>query len=351
MEKPRISVIIYLADDAEYVEECIVSLRKQTMVNFECLVAEDAVTDRSMLKALHAIGKDPRFKVLHFENRVGPGLARNTVLEKARGDYLFFPVVEDVFDSAFFAHAEHAFSTNPDIIVTGISHDMFDHKNEFVYTKSYAPENQVVHTVSLSFLFDLNRQHLLNPLFNKFFRRTFVGTSRFEISGDAATEDFFFDLDLFMRAMQVVCINDTSYHFRRHVAREVKLDSTINSFLARHRRVAAFYELLNSKKEATQKNMSCLQELYESFILDELVRISDPNNHHSAKQNAEWISFLREDPLFVEVVQKGKRPKGIFKSRFHAALTGKHPKSALKLAHAVEYARSFGPLRKARSDE
>lgn len=350
MDTPTISALIYLQSEDIHIAECIRALKAQEFTDFECIIADDAIRDKTVLRALRAISKDPRFMFVHFNHPVGPGVARNALLEKAHARYVWFPLAEDMVLPTYLKEVAHAVVQDPDVIISGVSHDMFNHKNEFSHTKTSTLAANTIQNPSASFLLSLNNKQLLHALYNKFFKRSLCDNISFEVAGDAATEDFFFQLALFEQAKTVMCIESTGYHFKHHVSREAYLDTTINSFLARHRRVAALYELLRNHDEAAADNIAELQDLYETYILDELVRRTNPQNHLSTSSNAEWVSFLKSDPLFIELIQNGKKPKGFFKKRFHQALTSTNAKAPLHFAHAVEYGRSFGPGNKARND-
>ena len=351
MKYPLISAIVYLSDGADYIRDMISSLKTQTLTSFECIVVEDGVLDRSVLKALHAIGHDPRFYLLHSDKRLGPGASRNRALLKAQGTYVFFPSQEDELDPNYFTEVSGAFKNSPDMIISGLTHFLFNHKNEFLHTVSASPKKEMCVPPSADLLLSLNKAHLFAPLYNKFINRAFLGSTTFETTGDKTSEDFFFDLSLFSRASTVACVKAAGYHFMHHVSREAQLEKTHESFIARHRRVAALYEWLDVREELSSAHLLELQAMYEEFILDELVRMTSPFSHTTGAEKCAWVEFLKEDPLFITLVKEGDIPHGFFNKRFHNALLAKSPKAALRLAHAVEYARSFGPKNRTREEK
>ena len=94
MDKPLISIIVPVYNVAPYVEDCIRSVMRQTYDGkMECIVVDDCGTDDSMAIALRLIAEYSgpiTFKVLHHTNNRGLSAARNTGMETAIGDYLFF---------------------------------------------------------------------------------------------------------------------------------------------------------------------------------------------------------------------------------------------------------------------
>lgn len=91
MSRPWLSVLIPVYNVKDYLRECLVSVIEQIDGHVEILMVEDCSTDGSdlVLKALAAEFPD-RFTVIQHERNQGLSAARNTMLEVARGDYLWF---------------------------------------------------------------------------------------------------------------------------------------------------------------------------------------------------------------------------------------------------------------------
>lgn len=94
MDKPLISIIVPVYNVGPYVEDCIRSVMRQTYDGkIECIVVDDCGTDDSMAivdRLILEYNGPILFKVLHHEYNRGLSAARNTGMEAAIGDYLFF---------------------------------------------------------------------------------------------------------------------------------------------------------------------------------------------------------------------------------------------------------------------
>lgn len=92
--KPKVSIIIPVYNVELYVERCLQSIMSQTYKgSIECLIVDDCGTDKSMnvVEQLVANYHGPIcFRILHHEHNRGVSGARNTGMEAATGDYLFF---------------------------------------------------------------------------------------------------------------------------------------------------------------------------------------------------------------------------------------------------------------------
>jgi glycosyltransferase involved in cell wall biosynthesis len=86
---PKISVIIPVYNTEEYLENCLNSLIKQTMQDFEVICVNDGSSDGSGVILEQFKRLDPRFMVISQDNR-GQSSARNKGMAHARGEYIYF---------------------------------------------------------------------------------------------------------------------------------------------------------------------------------------------------------------------------------------------------------------------
>lgn len=96
MDLVTVSIPIYNA--AEYVEKSLLSALNQTYKNIEYLLVDDKGTDNSMAIVEDIIRKHPRgeyVKIIEHPRNLGTGAARNSALESATGDFLFFMDSDD----------------------------------------------------------------------------------------------------------------------------------------------------------------------------------------------------------------------------------------------------------------
>ena len=92
---PSVSVIVPVFNTAAYVEDCLRSLQCQEGLSFEGIVVDDGSTDQSHSIIIDFIETDSRFRLIRQSN-TGLAGARNTGLQYARGDYVFFLDSDDV---------------------------------------------------------------------------------------------------------------------------------------------------------------------------------------------------------------------------------------------------------------
>jgi glycosyltransferase involved in cell wall biosynthesis len=98
MINPKISVIIPIYNDKLYLTDALKSIQQQTFTDFECICVNDGSTDESEEIIDDFVKHDGRFSKINRQNG-GVSAARNTGLNVASGDYLFFMDHDDLIPS------------------------------------------------------------------------------------------------------------------------------------------------------------------------------------------------------------------------------------------------------------
>lgn len=115
-----VSIIVPVFRVEKYLDRCVESLVRQTLKNIEIILVDDGSPDSCPEMCDEWAKKDSRIKVIRKENQ-GLGLARNSGLEKATGEFIGFVdsddfVAPDMFEKLFLA----ARKENADIAMSGL---------------------------------------------------------------------------------------------------------------------------------------------------------------------------------------------------------------------------------------
>lgn len=97
MERPYISIIVPIYNVEKYFDRCLNSITNQTLKNIEIILVDDESPDRCPQKCDEAAKKDKRIRVIHKKNE-GLGFARNSGLEIATGEYVYFVDSDDYLE-------------------------------------------------------------------------------------------------------------------------------------------------------------------------------------------------------------------------------------------------------------
>ena len=91
---PKISIIIPIYKVEDYIEDCILSVMSQTYAGaLDCILVDDCTPDNSMNIVQRLIDHyegNIQFKIVHHKENKGLSAARNTGLEYAKGEYVYF---------------------------------------------------------------------------------------------------------------------------------------------------------------------------------------------------------------------------------------------------------------------
>lgn len=166
----RFSIIIPVYNVEMYISKCIESVKEQTLTDFECLIIDDGTKDKSIEKAIEAIGNDERFKIYHKTNG-GLSDARNYGIDKATGEYLFFLDSDDYIGNTLLEDTYNmAKKCDSDIVCFDMMY-VYDNDEEKISSgadfecKSYKDDKSVI--------------FINNSSNNKIYRRSFMSDKRF----------------------------------------------------------------------------------------------------------------------------------------------------------------------------
>lgn len=93
MTKHLVSIIIPVYNVSEYINECLESVINQTYQDIQVIIVDDCGTDDSMIKVekfIKSYSGSISFVVLHHASNRGQSAARNSGLDAATGEYIFF---------------------------------------------------------------------------------------------------------------------------------------------------------------------------------------------------------------------------------------------------------------------
>ena len=93
---PLISVILPFYNAEKNLGEAVGSIIKQDYQNLEILLVDDASADSSSMQAEEFRRKDSRIKIFRHGENQGAGPARNTGVNNAGGEYIFFLDSDDI---------------------------------------------------------------------------------------------------------------------------------------------------------------------------------------------------------------------------------------------------------------
>ena len=102
MSSPLVSVIVPFYRAKQHLDNIVRVLQKQTLREMEFLLVDDCSGDGSYEYAREITNHDARFVILQTPQRSGPGCARNSGIENARGEYIGCIDVDDSISDEYY---------------------------------------------------------------------------------------------------------------------------------------------------------------------------------------------------------------------------------------------------------
>ena len=119
--KPYFSVVMPTYGVDKYIGKAIESIQNQTYSNWELIIVNDCTPDKSAEIATGYAKQDSRIEVVHHEKNRGLSAARNTGIEHAKGEYIWFMDPDDFVDIDVLEKVYASIQKNPaEIIVFGL---------------------------------------------------------------------------------------------------------------------------------------------------------------------------------------------------------------------------------------
>ena len=129
----KLSIIIPVYNAREFLHNAVESVCSDPGEDWELILVNDGSQDGSGQLCEQYAASDRRVRAIHQENR-GPGGARNTGMENARGEYLFFVDSDDALNPGALDRIRRALEEyGPDILT-------FDYySDDYFLPSSYPP--------------------------------------------------------------------------------------------------------------------------------------------------------------------------------------------------------------------
>src|SRR6478609_4514186 len=97
MQKNLVSIITPSFNSEKFIAGTIQSVQNQTHLNWEMIIVDDCSTDQSGSIIERFSAKDNRVRFFQLDKNSGAGIARETALSKAQGDYIAFLDADDLW--------------------------------------------------------------------------------------------------------------------------------------------------------------------------------------------------------------------------------------------------------------
>lgn len=286
---PKISIIIPIYNVEPYIEECLQSVMRQTYRGMiECILVDDCGTDKSIeiAKRIIAEYEGPiEFRVLHHEQNRGLSAARNTGIENASGDYVYFLDSDDWISDDCIEKLTYPLSFEQYDFVVG------DYVREGVDSLVLCSEGEYhenglkpVGYSGKGLKFN-GRKGIPVSACNKLFKKSFLFDNQLLFEVGRVYEDSIFYFDLVCVERKYYVVKSYTYYYR-------KRDDSITTSGSQSVKILNYVSLFQSLRDRVRqdkcKNIDGIYDYYLFWV----------------KRVFLWISNVEMDEKMLDYVQK-----------------------------------------------
>lgn len=240
-----ISVIVNVYNGEKFIKKCLDSIVNQTYKNLEIIIVNDGSTD-STLSICNSYSDD-RIRIITTQNQ-GLGLSRNTGIENANGEYLYFVDADDFIEPDAVEYLYKLIRTYNKKIATCETLKIYDYN----FTKKNKKEEICIKDAK-----EMIKEILLSigyagTTWNKLYHKSIFNSIRFE---DRIINDVAVTYKTYIESKEIIFSNQYKYYYLR---RKESLSGT----RARVRQIDMY--------KACIERYNYIKNIYPDFLYNEL---------------------------------------------------------------------------------
>lgn len=214
---PIISIIVPVYKTEGTIKRCLNSIRMQSFPDYEVIVVNDGTPDNAIEIAREFVEGDPRFSIVSQPNK-GLGAARNTGLQKARGQYIACIDSDDTIQPTMLEKMINAIKhESADMAICEASNPFFvngEFQRSLGEYKLAGAERVISSDEALLQQLNYIEPILFNSVCFKLIKRTlFADNSVLFPEGHRYSEDTPTSIKLFLHSKRIALIHEPLYNY------------------------------------------------------------------------------------------------------------------------------------------
>lgn len=214
---PKVSVLVPVFNNAEYLHECINSILNQTLRDIEIIIINDGSTDMQAVDILDSFARtDSRIRLIHKKN-TGYGHTMNCGLLSAKGEYIGIVESDDYIINTMYEKMVSIAEKNNVYFVKCNSMRFYGEGKDRTFEKLVTVKSKAHYDTVLNTHKDPLLLKMYNTNTNGIFQRKFIYDNgiKFNETPGASFQDNGFWFQTFIFATRFYCISDFFYMIRR----------------------------------------------------------------------------------------------------------------------------------------
>lgn len=309
----KVTVIMPVYGVESYLPRAVESVRQQTFSDFELLLVDDCSPDGCPAMCDAFAGQDPRITVVHKPQNEGLGMARNTGLAHAAGDFVYFMDSDDWIAPDLLETCVPLLENGADIVAFGITRMHQNQQGETVRQEVLNARPQTAQTPGeIAAVFsEMNRAHTFPFVCNKMYRRSFLQACGVLFERTKLIEDFLFNIQVFPQASKIELIGRALYCYRKPAHETLVSAYSPDFFELCKRKYTMEQDFLRRTGADTFENRQLIAESYIKHLISVFIKNRSPKAALSVKEQYRRIRAALTDELTVAVL-RGYKTTGLF---------------------------------------
>ena len=273
---PKVSIIVPAYNAEKTIEMAIKSVLKQSFKQLEVIVINDGSKDKTGEILNKIAEKDSRLIVIQKEKNEGVSAGRNTGLQMAKGTYVGFLDADDWMESEMLENLlTAAKECNPDLIITGYSHDTMNEEQMDIVVSKKVRMNACVCTNKqqiIEFAAECDSRKAYAYIWNKLYKRKLLVENELFFVNQSFNEDFLFNTRFWNYVNSMVVVDGVDYHYIKASKESLAQKFLPDFFEYMDERFESIKELMKSNDVYWGETRSKLANIYIKHALAGIVR-------------------------------------------------------------------------------
>ena len=230
----KVSIIVPIYNAEKYLQQCVDSLLNQTLKDIEVILVDDGSPDHCPVICDEYAKKDHRVKVIHKKNG-GQGLARNSGLEIATGEYIAFVDSDDHAETMMYQKMyDMANETKADVIYCSFQRNN-DHGDVWmeipIGKETLLYKEEEVRSLILNKISNppkaRNDRDINCSVWGALYRHDIIRKHELKFKSEKefyGGEDLLYEIDFLLHSSFVIFIPDILYNYRLHAKSNTRLE-------------------------------------------------------------------------------------------------------------------------------
>lgn len=301
---PFVSVVMPIYNVEKYIRRAIDCVLQQSFQDFELILVDDCSPDACPSICDEYAEKFENIMVIHHSVNKGLSEARNSGLEKATGEYIWFMDSDDSVDNDLIEKVFKSIEKNrADVVVFGLIEEYFDKNGVLKYTKTIdMPERLLVCADDVhEIVIKLEENTLYGYAWNKFYNLKYLKELGLKYEVVTLIEDIQFNVKYFQEIKSLNLLSITPYHYGKRIDNGLTSKFVEDYFVLHETRVKMIYEQYQRWGCCNEDVKKKLANIYARYILSAMQRNCDKRSGFRFIGRYKWNKTLFNSEFFNEL--------------------------------------------------